>query len=412
MHAGLNAHRLLFSAPDDKDFHSRLQMSERWINQLRAARDIVRLHLTQGFGGWATFVDRKILLDHAYLRKGGQDPALRPKFHRQGSHAYALLNEPAHLPPQQVDFDDGMFLPVTFLKAQVGGSPAAPVIASSGYFALVQAILEPLCRKQGWRLDTSKPSCVRIIIDHRSHLDIALYAIPDDKFIELTEKAEALVAPNQRQAFNASQKLRDEIYVNLKGDEIMLAHREHGWKQSDPRQIEDWFRDAVRTHGEQLRRICRYLKAWRDYRWRSGSKLSSITIMTCAVDAFDMLKGTFNDARDDAALLMVARQLQPRLSNRTGVPNPILPRQILNDNWDAQDFVTYNKAAGELAAALAAAIETNREPEMAVDNIRAALGPRIPDDHALVVPVSAEATIKAYPAAKTPAPHVIRSHSG
>jgi hypothetical protein len=62
----------------------------------------------------------------------------------------------------------------------------------------------------------------------------------------------------------------------------MLAHRDEGWKPSDPRKLEEWFRAAVRQHGEQLRRVCRYLKNWRDNRWE-GCRLSSIALMACTV---------------------------------------------------------------------------------------------------------------------------------
>ncbi len=48
-------------------------------------------------------------------------------------------------------------------------------------------------------------------------------------------------------------------------EDIHLAMRNGEWKKSDPEQVSKWFNDRVTEHGDQLRRVCRYLKAWRDY---------------------------------------------------------------------------------------------------------------------------------------------------
>lgn len=31
-----------------------------------------------------------------------------------------------------------------------------------------------------------------------------------------------------------------------------------------------WVKDRIREHGQPLRRVCRYLKAWRDFHWSEG----------------------------------------------------------------------------------------------------------------------------------------------
>ena len=125
---------------------------------------------------------------------------------------------------------------------------------SSGLFLAVER-LEPLCKRKGWKLNKAKASCVRVGSGH-AHIDLALYAIPDVQFAQLLEKAaRAGNAVLSQQAFRdlqESRDLTDEVYRGLSGDQIMLAHRVEGWKPSDPRKLEDWFREAVEKFGEQL----------------------------------------------------------------------------------------------------------------------------------------------------------------
>ena len=94
----------------------------------------------------------------------------------QGSFAYRTLNEPAHNPPQEIDLDDGVFVPVSFLN---DSGRARPALISSGYFAAVEALPAPICVLNGWKLIDDKPSCVRVELDGSAHIDLALYAIPD-----------------------------------------------------------------------------------------------------------------------------------------------------------------------------------------------------------------------------------------
>ena len=103
-----------------------------------------------------------------------------------GVSAYGTCNVPAHQPPQEIDLDDGLFLPVSFLSCN---GTLHPAVVSNGLFLAVERILAPLCEKKGWRLNRSKASCVRVELPGHAHVDLALYAIPDVQFAELLEKA-------------------------------------------------------------------------------------------------------------------------------------------------------------------------------------------------------------------------------
>jgi len=355
------------------------------------------------------FADKQLVLEHAFLKANQTLPTLRPKFRGQGSATYHTLNDPAHRPQQQVDFDDGMFLPVSFLTKPANSYAPTPALASSGYFRVVEAILAPLCKTKGWTLVTDKPSCVRVVLDSYSHLDIALYAIPDAQFAALAETAAA-----RRGTTMVSESVdfadSEELYKRLSGDQIMLAHRVEGWIVSDPRKLEDWFNTAVNEHGYQLRRVCRYLKAWRDFTWKEPCRLTSITLMKCVVDAYDDVKGSVNQSRDDAALLEVARRLPGYFRDTAGIRNPVIDA-VLNDNWTDEDRRKYVAAAEALERGVAAALRESPTEQKSLDRLEFLFGPRVPDDASLIVQ-SAEAAVKQFAPVRVPAPQVPRTTSG
>lgn len=145
----LNLHRAFTDAATENDYLARLTVPEPREGKLRKARDEIRETLKAGFSDWQRFADRSLVMETTAVRKGATEPRLRLKFRMQGSAspAYRTLNDPAH-PPQQIDYDDGVYLPVSFL-AKTGN----PVIAAAGYYRLVETVLAPLCEKRKWTLD-------------------------------------------------------------------------------------------------------------------------------------------------------------------------------------------------------------------------------------------------------------------
>ena len=298
----------------------------------------------------------------------------------QGSFAYRTLNEPARTPPQEIDLDDGIFVPVSFLN---NNGRSYPALISSGYFRAVEALLTPICRERGWTLITDKPSCVRVELDDSSHIDFALYAIPDDEFEQLVETEVLAKAMNaQDRAMLTEQiELAEDLYRGLREDQIMLAHREEGWKPSDPRKLEDWFRAALRAHGEQLRRVCRYLKGWRDYHWEA-CRLSSIALMACVVTTYDKAVQAPADNRDDLALLDLADRLPDLFRGR--IANPVVEGQYLDEGWAEDDRQAFIREAQGLRDRLREAIDGTDSPPRALASLVRAFGERLPEDHSLI----------------------------
>ena len=184
MHGTLNVHRVFKGSQTRRGYLAALNLKDNRAKSLRDARDRIRKALREEMPDWNSHAKSRRLVEHRHIALASRIPALRPKFRMQGSGVYHTLNYPAHLPPQEVDFDDGVFLPTSFVN---GRGSDRPVMASSGYFAMVEEILEPVCAERGWELDTTKPSCVRVRIDAEAHVDLALYAIPDEEFADLAE---------------------------------------------------------------------------------------------------------------------------------------------------------------------------------------------------------------------------------
>ena len=406
MHGTLNVHRVLRGTTTNHGYLGALTIDKRQERWLSHARDEVRKTLRNGLAQWSGLTKSSLLLEYRYANLAPRLPALRPRFRMQGSKVYCTLNDPAHKPPQEVDYDDGVFLPTSFLELN---SSIRPLLASRGYFTAVQEVLGPTCSTNGWRLDTTKPSCVRVHIGAGAHIDLALYAIPDDKFTSLAEASARRTTYAAIPSPDSEVFLAEEIYKELPHDQIMLAHREKGWIESDPRRLEDWFVHAVNEHGKVLRRVCRYLKGWRDYQWTKGGP-SSIALMVSVVNVFDQLNGRFPDNRDDLALQGVAGRLEGLFS--TSIPNPVLPDQNLDDGWSPQDRLDFKGRAAALKGTIDATLSRAKDKRLALAQLRERFGVRLPSDETLVDVESVESEILGFERERTPAPRVPRTTSG
>lgn len=399
----LNAHRLLAGTTAHEGYLDALDVGAVKERALRAARDLVRERLRQGLRdlhdrGAASIVEAR------YLAKAADIGPLRPRFRMQGSMKYRTLNAPVHNPPQEIDVDDGVYLPTSFVTA---AGATRPILASRAYFAAVEKILEPLCKERGWILDRSKECCVRIRITDEAHIDLPLYAIPDQEFVRLTEDR-AMDSLSKADAQGAELEISEAAYKALPTDQIMLARRNAEWRESDPRQIEDWFLEAIDEHGEAVRNVSRYFKGWRDFKW-TKCKISSLLLMTCAVATFDGLRGTLAKDRDDLALLAAARNLVAQLGGK--IANPIFADQILNDDWTAGDRAAFVAGAQAMCRKVEAALNGTFNKELAIGHFRAVFGDRVPNSPELISIDGKEDAVLAYPRARVAAPIVPRTTS-
>lgn len=406
----LNLHRLLNGTDTLDGFRQGIELSAEDDEVLVNARNDIRAEIKSRFRAVS---DReplaKAFLVEARLRPMFTDADLRklritPRFRMQGSYVYRTLNDPVtdHVPPQQVDLDDGVFVPTSFVNEE------NPTLAAKSYFDTAEDALEPLCQSRGWTLNKEKSSCVRIYIDNKIHIDLPLYAIPDKDFeqVELMTKAAGL-----RTAALESSVLSEEEYQAVPDDHIMLAEREGSWRKSDPRALERWFLKAIDKHGEGLRHVCRYLKAWRDYQWREPKDgIPSITLMAIAVEAFDRAASKHPSDREDRMLRMVAGSMPTALGQT--IKNPVVESETLDEGWSPERRAEFVARARDLSACLAAAMD-GASADAAIVRMQGSFGDRVPDQPSLVQPDAAlEAAILAAPRRYVDAPAVGRSVSG
>lgn len=378
----LNLSPLFFTTDGDEAcLHSELNLGVEEKTYISNAKTAVRNCLRIG-------------IPQVLRSKGYTSATPEPRFFTQGSWAYKTLNAPAQR-PQQADIDDGCYLPMSFVS-----QTARPSTAASIFFAAVEEALAPLIQSEGWRLITDKPTCVRIIIAPYAHIDVPLYAIPDAEFTTLTKAAFDHGYMNFAEAVRKAER---DAWIALPRDSVLLAHRERNWIESDPRPIKDWFLDQVTTKGEQLRRVVRYIKAFRDWTWPSGGP-SSILLMAAAAPLFEK-----RDSRDDLALLDVVAALPAKL--RAGVNNPIDTTESLTERFGSAGVEEAAIKFQEMERLLRGAIQATSDNQ-ACTWIRGMFGPRFPNEPSRIKSASVAATISSTPAAAGPSELVGRSKAG
>ncbi|MDG5816467.1 CBASS cGAMP synthase [Chitinispirillales bacterium ANBcel5] len=308
-----------------------------------------------------TKILERLRTDIAKILKHKHGVTVFPRFMSQGSSVYKTQNKPCISPPQQIDHDLGCYLPLTIIE-----ETGRPEVAATVFFQIVDEILKRLVYEENWDgVSTAKKTCSRVIVNKLIHIDIPLYSIPDKSF-QLIKEATAA----HRAEFSISMDSLSD-WQTIK-EQVLLAHRVDGWKPSDPKKLNDYFKKSFQVKGEQLRRVCRYLKAWRDFKWKEGGP-SSIYLM---IIADNIIKSEIN-GRDDLALLDVLKGMSSFANGQ--VRNPAEPTEIISiDSVTNYQMLTWSE---EFKLALERVIIGDVEScSKACQMIRQHLGKRFPQD--------------------------------
>lgn len=322
---------------------------------------------------------------------------LSPRFWTQGSFAYDTLNLP-YQKPQEMDIDDGTYLPMEIFDEQ-------PAIGHTLLFLLVDAALESLvAEQQGWTFEP-KDTCGRIRIPSMNvHIDVPMYAVPEDKFLINEAALKALHSNNYRAEdalFSTASPQRD---YNLDPNNVHLAIRdgEEAWRKSDPKTVKKWFDEAYTRVGPHLRKICRIFKGWRDVQWAEKGP-SSISLMAAIVDILDTHPTKNSDLHH--AIKVVIAHLPGRFL--AGVESPdesdkhlLFPRQ--QDHGPREQLVIARLR--ELQQVLSEAEYANSKAE-ALRVINQAFGQRVTNAELIVLKQAAPAFL--HEPRKDPAPATI-----
>ena len=313
---------------------------------------------------------------------------LNPRFWTQGSFAYNTLNRPYRTPPQEMDIDDGAYLPMMFFEDK-------PAIGHQLLLLLVDASLYSLAaERHGWLFEP-KEMCGRIKIPARNvHIDVPMYAIPQDKFLEkevLLEKAESL-RYSIEESYDGISMVDHALYDQLDADYVNLAVRiaDQKWIKSDPKDVHLWFQDACQRNGRHLRKICRIIKAWRDATdWQESNGPSSISLMAAIVDIADR---TELDTKDFGSIMLTVAKELPFVF-RSGVESPdsnderpLFPHIDVHEKKHTE---TISKLE-ELASSLESAYNAQTKQE-ALNTLNSKYGNRVTNSDLIVSQVAAPA---------------------
>lgn len=363
--------KLLNTSRQGPHFLDRLQVSTEEQHDLRRIRATVRQTLRQGFESLRSKAKNNPTLDIDVS-------SLVPKFKTQGSFEYGTLNNPATCPPQQIDLDDGVYFPMDFVEEQ-------PRVAQNILCNLVDGMLKSLAENNGWKFET-KPTCARLQVSNRIHVDVPVYAIPESKSAAL-EKAAKLETNRSITDFSMDQKR--EQFLRLDPNEVYLALRTNdAWIQSDPMKVLDWFATEQNIHDSdtkaknngRLTRVCRYLKAWRDNNWQEGGP-SSITLMAVTVEVFNKhLNDTGEHFKSDCeALLAVVREMPQKFSGN--IMNPADPNEpkLFPRNLTHIEIQKVHEKIDKLKTTISSALCTAETKDECVSLFISVLGDRFPN---------------------------------
>lgn len=236
---------------------------------------------------------------------------LTPRFWTQGSFQYDTLNRPFQ-PGQEMDIDDGTYMPMPIFESE-------PKIGHSLLVLLVDASLKSLVAENyGWKFE-AKQTCGRIKIEaEKTHIDVPMYAIPKDEFV----KKQVALKANRSLFESVNCEANDSDDTNsyeVDSENVNLALREgeRKWVNSDPKIVEDWFNDSCGRIGKHLRKVCRFMKAWRDAQWDVGGP-SSISLMAATVNILDRVSHDSSDLGE--TMKVVAKNLPDEFAR--GVESP------------------------------------------------------------------------------------------
>ena len=225
-----------------------------------------------------------------------------------------------------------------------------------------------------------------------------MYAIPEEQFLEKEEAVQKALAYN-RQAqdsfdLESMSESKEDYAIDPECVNLALRSGAEKWTNSDPKIVEDWFIDSCSRIGSHLKKLCRFLKSWRDAQWPSGGGPSSISLMAATVSILDKYSHDRNNF--GSTMRLISSQL-PYVFN-AGVESPdhtdekpLFP-SYLDQNEEQKLIVKKMEALAQILA------ESEDAPTKLASLLKAneAFGNRV-TNHELIVSKSAAPAFKDEP---------------
>jgi hypothetical protein len=234
----------------------------------------------------------------------------KPKFWGQGSYMMNTTIEPIE---GEYDIDDGVYL-VHLSSKKEEEWPATSTVHNWIVKAVDGHTSTP---------PVNKNTCVRVIYKDDYHIDFPIYIKGDD------------------------------------AEHPKLAHKTKGWIDSDPKALTNWFNDEVTLKGDQLKRIVRYFKAWKDFKKGDDKFPSGMVFTILAVNHF--IEGYEDD--DDAAFVAIAKEIYDNLNNSFSLTRPVFPDEELLADWSETAKTNFLSKLSTLVTNGQKALEKDKESD-------------------------------------------------
>ena len=243
----------------------------------------------------------------------------KPTFCWQGSFAMKTTVNPIN--GNEYDLDDGVYLS-GYSDADQESWPAPTTVHS-----WIKSAVNGHTKQS----PVDKDTCVRVVYATGYHIDYPIYIMQDDI--------------------------------------AYLAHKRDGWIVSDPKAFKDWFIEKVQDSDEQLRRVVKYMKAWKEYK---EIPLKGIEITILVANNFEIYEG-----HDEKSLRDTLSNIINTLSMNFSCIKPVLPGEDLFDGVGETKKNKIIDGLTDLKDALDKAIAED-DPAVASDYMIGMFGNRFP----------------------------------
>lgn len=161
-------------------------------------------------------------------------------------------------------------------------------------------------------------------------------------------------------------------YGELNGQYLLAVKGESKWPYSDPLALTNWFVDKVKLHGDQLRRLVRYIKAWADFQSARRGKMPSGLILT--VLATNHFQG---HEKDDVSFSETLQAISNAVNAFFYVLNPVDTGEELTARLTDVQKTRFQEAVKAAAEAANNAV-SHEDDHVASKQWRKQLGDRFP----------------------------------
>ena len=255
-------------------------------------------------------------IDNKFKEKGRK----KPQYCTQGSYAMKTAIMP--LGDNEFDLDNGVYL-----QGYTTNQDEWPATST------VHSWVKEAVSNHTSNTPIDKNTCIRVVYEDKYHIDLPIYIMSNSI--------------------------------------AYLAHKSNGWIESDPKAFTEWFQSYVNEKGQQIRRMVKYLKAWKDYK-NIDIKGMAITILVCN-------NFSITESRDDITLLDTVTNIIDTLEDDFHCYKPVTPTD--EDLFGDISVTTKNEilnGLNSLKKKLDTAINETCNEKSATDILQKVFGNRFP----------------------------------